>query len=137
MAAVKRIEVLSPRSVRHTAAHEPGDRIEYIAVILRSAHEILIILLLAQLFGHLCDTPVIVGVFQRLGYRLVLQIGWQVTVLLIIPEPSDGVHCAFLHRGKSFFIIKLHPFECSIHDNGDGMVTDHTIRFATFESPHR
>ena len=83
-----------------------------------------------QGFGHLSDTPVIVSIFERFGYRFVFELIRNIMVFPVNTHTGPVGERRFFHRFVSLFDIKIaDAFQIGFGDNRDGMVTDHTERF--------
>ena len=92
----------------------------------------------AQRFGHLRDTPVVIGVFKRFGKRLVFLVAWYPSEFRVSRRTVViGIH----RRDFASFIGVLdvetfHAFEIAVNNNGDGMVADHAPGFIALQQPH-
>ena len=69
-----------PVSIGKLCPHETGRGIEHVFIVLGGFHEIEVVILFIQGFGHLCHTPVIVGVFEGFGNRFFFEVTGNIVI---------------------------------------------------------
>ena len=128
------VEILSPCAVAVLASHEVDATVEDVLVPGRPFHVFLVVVFMSEHSGHLCDTPVVVAIFERLGHRgdflvtgyvVVLQI--VATASVVVEEVPEGVSASgCFHRLEETFCIETpDALRVCVSNDGHGMVTNH------------
>ena len=132
-----RIEGGEPASVQ-ARPHETGFGVQYILPILGRSHVLLVFFHMPEPQCYLGYAPVIIGIFQGLGYALMFVIGEHQAVATETAQPE-----IFPLRGcqqglESLLIIKA--FQSPGHRIGDdrrAVVSDHAVGLIAGEFPDR
>ena len=118
--------------------HEAGGWIKDIFIILGPLDEFFIITLFTHFFCHLGYTPVIVRIFQGFGDRFALLVTRNESLGFVIPEAKMILVCTLFRRFEGLLhIVITDPFDVSICNHRDSMITDHAVCFIGRELPYR
>ena len=118
--------------------HKTGLRVEHVAPVLRRAHIFLILLIPAEHLRHLRHAPVVVGVFQGLGHRLVFVVGKHQPVAAEAVQPELPVARGGQHSLESLLQIEAsYTPRCRVGDYRGRVISYHTIGFVAPELPNR
>lgn len=93
-----RIERFMPAALLVLTTHEESGGVEVVAESLALGGVFLITGIVAGSLGKLSDAPVVVGIFQTLGYRFPLLIPW--------------------NEAESVFVVFRFLHECAAHESG-------------------
>ncbi len=87
---------------------------------------------------HLCDAPVVIGVFQCLRDAFMFIINGNEAVLLIGSQSEVVEHRAVFGRLERLFVIEaLYTLRHRIGHDGNGMVADHAVGLIRGQLPNR
>ena len=131
-------ERLRPVAVRPAAAEETGRSVEDIGVVERPLRIFPGDVVPAHSPGHAGDRPVVVGIFQRAGDRLALDIGrYKPLCHIVIGTFLIDVRRADHRIERLFGIVSADTFQVGVGNDRRGMVADHRPRLARRERPDR
>ena len=109
-------KLLKPGTSGMFWTHIPAFLVEYISVCLRTFHEIFVVFPLSECLGHLCYTPVIIGIFKRVGNRSLIcrnESFFHIRFKVSIPNIASTFmslrhsHLHFFHCCIGLFHIKI------------------------------
>ena len=128
--------LVSPSTVAVLTADELGFRVEYVDVVHRTLHQIVVDVFFTHFLRHLSDTEVIVCEFQCTDYRFTPLVGWNITQLdeVFDTQTSNVVTCTWLcsilhHRFHSlFYVVVSEALDVSIGNYSITVCTVHDVR---------
>ena len=129
----------TPITLAVTTTHILRFRVDQSLIRKRTIQKILIIVHLAQSFGSLCDTIVVIGIFQCFGNRLRLFVKRDVAIPHIVGQTVVMfVQGSRFHRLIRPFVVEtFHSFDDHIRQDGDRMIADHAPSLVSVKRPDR
>ena len=133
----KGVEGLHPVAVGSPSAHEAGDGVKDMPIaegpgIVFGGH-----VGLPQALRHAGDAPVVVGEFQRLGHGFALQVGRNVSVLVIQGRCIAFVLVGRHHHGLQgqFPVKTADAAEPGVGNHGNAVIANHAAGFSVGQGP--
>ena len=138
LAGLKRSQ---PCTVQHRS-HQPGLRIQHIDITGRITHVTVsdisvfsVTCLFVKETGDLGDAPVVIGIFEGLGHRLVLLLGRHHIAHTVVHD-AELILVGGLHHGVQKFpgILHVYALGYRIGNHGHRVVSDHAVGLPACQS---
>ena len=130
-----RIEPRHPVPFRVPGPHETGGSVKYGCVSPGPGVIFLCEIFLAGQLRHPAYAPVVIGELKRLGDRLGLDVGGDVSEGVVRIGAGVGIG-RFDHGLKGILEIERVEMNPSVRHHGDGMVADHALGVGARQRPH-